>query len=176
MDRAQKKAEIANLSDKFQRSAALFVADYKGMNVEEMTSVRKNLGPSTDVEMKVVKNTLALRALESQEYKSLLEESLTGTNAIVFAYTDPSQPAKALVKFSKDFEHLKIKAGVLRGKSMSEGQIKALADLPSREVLLAMALGTMMAPVRDFVGVCAAVPRSLVTVLNAVKEKKEQEQ
>src|SRR6185369_5074172 len=99
MDRAAKQAEVENLAAKFQRSVALFVADYKGMSVEQITSVRKELSGQKDVEMKVVKNTLALRALQSQPYASALEESLTGTNAVIFAFSDPASPAKALVKF-----------------------------------------------------------------------------
>src|SRR6185436_14268788 len=99
MDRATKQAEVQSLTDKFQRSTACFVADYKGMNVEQVTTLRKELSSQKDVEMKVVKNSLALRALETQPYSSALADSLTGTNAIIFAYKDPAAPAKALVKY-----------------------------------------------------------------------------
>src|SRR5580693_7587934 len=136
MDKATKQAEITNLTDKFQRSVALFVADYKGMNVEQVTTLRKELSSQKDVEMKVVKNTLALRALESQPYSSALADSLTGTNAIIFAFNDPSGPAKSLVKFEEEYEHLLLKTGVLKGQKMNEAMIKSLATLPSREVLL----------------------------------------
>src|ERR1017187_1115264 len=107
MDKATKQAEIANLTDKFQRSVACFVADYKGMSVEQITTVRKELSSLKDVEMKVVKNSLAVRALQSQPSSVALADSLTGTNAIVFAYKDPAAPAKSLVKFSDEFEHLR---------------------------------------------------------------------
>ena len=86
MDKATKQAEVANLTEKFQRSVALFIADYKGMNVEQVTTLRKELSSFKDVEMKVVKNSLALRALQSQPYSSVLADSLTGTNAVIFAY------------------------------------------------------------------------------------------
>src|SRR5271156_6264460 len=114
MDRAAKQLEVQNLTDKFQRSVALFIADYKGMNVEQVTTLRKELSSQKDVEMKVVKNSLALRALETQPYSSALADSLTGTNAIIFSYGDPSGSAKTLVKFATEFEHLRIKAGVLK--------------------------------------------------------------
>ena len=174
MDRATKQAEVTNLTDKFGRSVALFVADYKGMNVEQVTTLRKELSSQKDVEMKVVKNTLALRALETQPYSSALADSLTGTNAIIFSYGDPSGSAKTLVKFASEFEHLKIKTGVLKGQRMDEAMIKSLATLPSREVLLAKVLGSMNAPASNLVGVLAAVPRSVLNVLVAVKAKKEE--
>ncbi len=175
MDRAQKQTEVANLTDKFNKSVALFVADYKGMNVEQVTTVRKELASHKQVEMKVVKNTLALRALETQPYSSALADSLVGTNAIIFAYGDPSAPAKSLVKFADEFEHMKIKVGVLKGQKMNEGQIKALASLPSREVLIAKLMGSMNAPAQNLVGVMAAVPRSVLNALVAIQKKKESE-
>jgi large subunit ribosomal protein L10 len=175
MDRAAKQAEITNLAEKFQRSVALFVADYKGMTVEQVTSVRKELAGHKDVEMKVVKNTLAVRALQSQPYSSALADSLVGTNAIIFAYGDPAAPAKSLVKFVDEFEHMKLKSGVLKGQKMSEAMIKTLATLPSKEALIAKAMGSMNAPAQNLVGVLAAVPRSIMYALNAVKAKKEAE-
>ena len=173
MEKAAKQEEIKNLTDKFSRSVACFVADYKGMNVEQVTTLRKEMSGHKDVEMKVVKNTLALRALGTQPYSSALADSLVGTNAIVFAYGDPSAPAKSLVKFATEFEHLKIKTGVLKGNKMNEAQIKALASLPSREVLIAKAMGSMNAPASNLVGVLAAVPRSVLNVLVAVQKQKE---
>jgi len=175
MDRAEKQAEVANLSEKFQRSVALFIADYKGMNVEQVTTLRKELSSHKDVEMKVVKNTLALRALQSQPYSSVLADSLTGTNAVIFAYKDPSASAKALIKYADEFEHLRIKTGVLKGQKMDAGMIKTLATLPSKEVLIAKVMGSMNAPAQNLVGVLAAVPRSIMYALNAVKAKKEAE-
>jgi large subunit ribosomal protein L10 len=173
MDRASKQAEVVNLTEKLQRSVALFVADYKGMNVEQVTTLRKELSNQKDVEMKVVKNSLALRALETQPYSSALADSLVGTNAIIFAYKDPSAPAKTLSKFADEFEHLNIKVGVLKGTKMSAAQIKALGSLPSREALLAKALATMNAPASNLVGVLAAVPRSIMNALVAIQKKKE---
>lgn len=175
MDKATKHLEVKNLTDKFQRSVALFVADYKGMNVEQVTTLRKELAGQKDVEMKVVKNTLALRALETQPYSSALADSLVGTNAIIFSYGDPAASAKTLVKYADEFEHLNIKAGVLKGQKMDASKIKALATLPSREQLIAKAMGSMNAPAQNLVGVLAAVPRSVLNALVAIQKKKETE-
>lgn len=173
MDKAEKQAEIASLTDKFSRAKACFVADYKGMNVEQVTILRKELAGHKDVEMQVVKNSLALRALETKPDFSALADSLVGTNAIVFAYNDPSAPAKSLVKYADEFEPLKIKAGVLKGQKMGEAEIKALATLPSREVLIAKVMGSLNAPAQNLVGVLAAVPRSVLNVLTAIQKQKE---
>ena len=172
MDRATKEAEVANLTDKFQRAKAFFIADYKGMNVEQVTTLRKELSQQK-VEMKVIKNTLARRALQSMPYHSEVDDDLIGTNAIIFAYADPVAPAKTLTKFAGEFEHLSLKGAVLEGKKLNEAAIKALSQLPSKEVLLAMLMGSMNAPASNLVGVLAAVPRSVVNVLNAYKQKLE---
>lgn len=174
MDRATKQAEVANLTDKFQRAKAFFVADYKGMNVEQVTTLRKEL-KTQKIEMKVVKNTLARRALESMPYQSAIADELVGTNAIIFAYDDPVAPAKSLAKFAGEFEHLSLKSGILSGKKIDAEGIKALAQLPSREVLIAKLMGSMNAPASNLVGVLAAVPRSVVNVLNAYKQKLEEQ-
>jgi len=172
VDRATKQAEIANLTDKFQRAKAFFIADYKGMNVEQVTTLRKELSMQK-IEMKVVKNTLALRALNGMPYQSEVEPDLIGTNAVIFAYSDPVGPAKTLTKFAGEFEHLSLKSGVLEGKKLNEAAIKALSSLPSKEVLLAKLMGSMNAPASNLVGVMAAIPRSVVNVLNAYKQKLE---
>lgn len=175
MNRAEKQSEVENLTDKFQRSVALFVADYKGVNVEQVTTLRKELSSQKDVEMKVIKNTLALRALQKQPYSSALADFLVGTNAVIFSYSDPSGPAKALVKYAEEFEHLRIKSGVLKGQVIDESMIKSLATLPSREALIAKVMGSLNAPAQNLVCVMAAIPRSILNVLNAIKEKKEAE-
>ncbi|MBW2520659.1 MAG: 50S ribosomal protein L10, partial [Deltaproteobacteria bacterium] len=102
-----------------------------------------------------------------------LDEFLVGPTAIAFAKEDPVAPAKALVEFAKSHEAFELKAGVLDGKLLSPADIKALSDLPSREELLAKMLGSMSAPASNFVGVLAAIPRSMVQVLSAIKDQKE---
>ncbi|MGZ6479896.1 MAG: 50S ribosomal protein L10, partial [Bdellovibrionales bacterium] len=102
--REDKQQEVTSLSDKFGRAKAAFLVDYKGMDVESMVKLRKQLFPLKS-EMKVVRNTLAIRALESHAaMKPVLGDKFVGTNAIVFAYEDPSAAAKALSKFGDDVE------------------------------------------------------------------------
>src|SRR2546423_1585721 len=111
--REDKQAEITSLSEKFGRSKAAFLVDYKGMDVESVTKLRKALHPLNS-EMKVVRNTLAIRALANHPtLKPALESKFVGTNAVVFAFEDPSAAAKALSKFGEDVEAFELKSGVM---------------------------------------------------------------
>lgn len=175
MNRTEKQAEVVKLGDQVKRSVALYVADYKGVNVEQITSLRKELATHKDVEMKVVKNRLFMKAVEKESFASEIEDHMTGTNAVIFSYVDPAGPAKVILKFGETVEHWKVKTGLLKGRILDEAAIKALATLPSREVLLSKMLASMNAPASNLVMVLAAVPRSVLNVLNAIKEKKEKE-
>jgi large subunit ribosomal protein L10 len=168
--RADKAQEIASLSEKFGRSKAAFLVDFKGMTVEQVTSLRKKLVP-VEAEMKVVRNTLAVRALMDHPQSEVLKDSFVGNNAVVFAYSDASASAKALADFAKDIELLQLKAGVMDGKKLDINGIKALASLPTKDVLRAMLLGTLQAPMQKFVGTLNAVPSGFVRVLAAQQEK-----
>ena len=171
--RERKAEEIAAISERFGKAKAAFLVDYKGMNVEEVTNLRKNLSP-LEAEMKVVRNTLALRALKDHpSIEPALADSFVGTNAIVFAYGDASAPAKALAEFQKEVEELQIKTGVMDGKGLDEARIKFLATLPSKEQLRAQLLGVLNAPMGKFLGTLQAVPGGFARVLNAYKEKQE---
>ena len=172
MNKENKKQIVAELKDKLQQAKAVFLADFRGMNVEQATNLRNELRKA-DVEYKVVKNTLLELASQDTD-KSGLSQHFTGPTAIALTYTDPVSAAKVLSKFAKEQQQtFKLKAGILSGKLISVPEIQALADLPSREVLLAKMLGSMNAPVTNFVGVLAAVPGSFVRVLGAIKAQKE---
>jgi large subunit ribosomal protein L10 len=164
----QKSAEIASLADKFGRAKAAFLVDFKGMTVEQVTSLRKKLVP-VESEMKVVRNTLAIRALNPASES--LKDSLVGNNAVVFAYGEAPASAKVLADFAKEVELLQLKVGVMDGAKMDVNGIKALANLPSKDVLRAMLLGTLQAPMSKFVRTLAAVPGGFVRVLAAHNEK-----
>lgn len=169
--RADKAQEIASLSEKFGRAKAAFLVDYKGMTVEQVTALRKKLSPA-ESEMKVVRNTLALRALmDHPAAQEAIKGAFTGTNAIVFAFGEAPASAKALTDFAKDVEQLQVKAGVLDGQKLDANGIKALATLPSKEVLRAQLLGLMQAPMANFVRMLNAVPSGFVRVLAAQQEK-----
>ncbi|HMN68714.1 MAG TPA: 50S ribosomal protein L10 [Bdellovibrionales bacterium] len=170
--REQKQQEVTNLSEKFGRSKAAFLVDFKGMDVESVTKLRKTLKP-VNSEMNVVRNTLAIRALETHPtMKPVLESKFVGTNAIVFAFEDPSAVAKALAAFAKDVEAFQLKSGVMDGAALNEAGIKHLATLPGKNELRAMVLGTVSAPMTKFLGTVQAVPAGFVRVLNGYKESK----
>lgn len=172
MNRETKQQQVAELHDKLKRAKAVFLADFRGMNVEQATTLRNELRAAA-IEYKVVKNTL-LELASRETDKESLTPHYSGPTAIALSYDDPVAAAKVLSKFAKaQSATFKLKAGVLSGKPMTVSDIQALADLPSREVLIAKLLGTINAPVANFVGVLAAVPGSFVRVLNAIKSKKE---
>lgn len=175
MTREQKQQEISSLSDRFGRSQAAFLMDFKGMNVEQMTDLRKKLAPIQS-ELKVVRNTLAKLALkEHPEQEKALSEKFVGTNAVVFSYEDASTAAKALTEFAKDVEELVLRSGVMDGNALDEKGIEALSKLPGKDELRAMLLGTLQAPMSKFVRVLNEVPSGFVRTLNAYKGQKEEQ-
>jgi large subunit ribosomal protein L10 len=172
LNKESKQQVVTELHDKLKRAKAVFLADFRGMNVEKATGLRDELRKA-DVEYKVVKNTL-LDLASRETDKEALSSQYVGPTAIALSYDDPVSAAKVLSRFAKESQAIfRLKAGVLSGKLISVAEIQALADLPSREVLLAKMLGSMNAPATNFVGVLAAVPGSFVRVLNAIKMQKE---
>jgi large subunit ribosomal protein L10 len=172
MTRERKAEEIAGISERFGKSKAAFLVDFKGLSVEKVTNLRKSLA-SHEAEMKVVRNTLALRALKDYpEMESVLTDKFVGTNAIIFAYGDAVSPAKALSDFAKEAEELQIKTGVMDGKGLSEAQIKYLATLPGKDQLRAQLLGLFNAPMGKFLGTLQAVPGGFARLLGAYRDSK----
>lgn len=171
MNKQSKEAVVAEFSSKIAASKAAFLADYRGLTVEQANELRRKLRDA-GVDYRVVKNTL-LRLAARETPAECLNEYLHGPTAIAFATDDPVAPAKALVEFAKSNKVFELKAGLLDGKLMTVEDIQALSDLPSREQLLAKILGSLNAPASNFVGVLAAVPRSLVQVLSAIQDQKE---
>jgi large subunit ribosomal protein L10 len=172
LNKENKKQVVAELHDKLQRAKAVFLADFRGMDVGKATSLRDELRKAS-VEYKVVKNTLLDLASRETDKESLSPHYI-GPTAIAFSYDDPVAAAKVLSRFAKEQQAaFRLKAGVLSGKVISVADIQALADLPSREVLIAKLLGTMQAPATNFVGVLAAVPAGFVRLLDAIKTRKE---
>lgn len=151
----QKKQIVTEIADKFKASKTTVVVDYRGLTVAEVTELRKQLREA-GIEFKVYKNSLARRAAEAVELTAL-NESLTGPNAIAFSNEDVVAPAKILNDFAKKHEALEIKAGVIEGNVSSADDLKALADLPSREGLLSMLLSVLQAPIRNLALAAKAV-------------------
>lgn len=144
--RADKEQEIKLLTDKLAKSKGAFVVDFKGMKVEQVTTLRKKLYTS-DSEMKVVRNTLAKRALKDfPKVDEALNKSFKGTNALVFSFGEVNATAKVLAEFAKDVEVLQIKTGVMDGEALNDAKIKFLATLPGKNELRAMFLGVLNAP------------------------------
>ena len=160
-----------DLHDRFARSAIIVLTDYKGLDVTSINDLRRKLREA-NIEYQVVKNTLLVRAAEDTEV-ALIKDHFKGPSAIAISYDDPVAPAKVLTQFAKDNKELEIKVGVLNGKVLDAQAIKALATLPSREVLLAHFLSTLNAVPTSFVRVLAEVPRSMLNVLTAIKDQKE---
>lgn len=171
MDRVRKIDLVSDLSEKFTKAKAAFLVDFKGMNVEQVTDLRKKLYP-LDSEFKVIRNTLAKRSLESHtQSQNILSQHLIGTNAIVFSYGDVVATAKILVDFAKDVESLETKTGIMDGSELNKKQIEFLSSLPTKEVLQAKFLGVLTAPLSKFVRVLNEVPASFVRALDAYKSK-----
>jgi large subunit ribosomal protein L10 len=163
-----------DLHDRFAKSAIIVLTDYKGLDVTSINDLRRKLRES-DIEYQVVKNTLLVRAAEDTEV-ALIKDYFKGPSAVAISYDDPVAPAKVLTQFAKDNNKLEIKVGVLNGKVLDLQAIKALATLPSKEVMLAHLLSTINAVPTSFVRVLAEVPRSLLNVLTAIKDQKEEKE
>jgi len=176
-NRAAKSEAVAELRESFGKAKAAFFADYKGVTVEQMTELRKKLRP-LNVQVKIIKNNLARLAVKEAklgEGSEKLLDSVVGPTVVAFAYGDTAAAAKVIQKFADETDAFGLKDSLLGVARMSVQQVEELSKLPSKEVLLAKMLGSLNAPVTNFVGVLAAVPRSLVQVLAAVEQKKKQQ-
>src|SRR5690606_13744601 len=158
----QKKQVVEEISNKLKSSVSTIVVDYRGLSVAQVTELRKQLREA-GVEFKVYKNSMARRAADAAELSGL-NEALVGPNAITFSTEDVVAPAKILNSFAKENEALEIKAGVIEGNIATVEEIKALAELPSREGLLSMLLSVLQAPIRN-----------LALATKAVADQKEEQ-
>jgi len=171
LNKDNKQELVVQMRDNLTRAKAVFLADFRGMDVGQATTLRNDLR-NASVEYKVFKNTLLNLAAKGTDAECL-SPYLSGPTAVAITYDDPVSAAKILSKFAKDpAGKFVLKAGVLSGKLLDVKQIQTLADLPSREVLIAKMLGSLQAPATNFVGVLAALPGSLVRVLDAIRAQK----
>ncbi len=171
--KAEKREVVESLKEKLQRAQGAVLTDYRGLNVAQMTELRRRLREA-GIEYKVVKNTLTWRA--AQEIGMLdLESYLKGPTAIAFGYDDPVVPAKTLSDFSKEHKELEIKAGILNGAVIDVSKVKELANLPSKDELLAKVAGGIKAPLAGFAFVTSGLLRSLVAVIDAVRTQREEQ-
>lgn len=172
MARPDKVQVVEQVKERLGRVQGAVIADYRGLNVAEVTELRKQLREA-GVEYKVLKNTLTIRAAREAGMESIIP-LLTGPTAIAFGYDDPVVAAKIISDFSKDHKALEVKGGLLDGEVLDVDGVKALADLPSREVLLGQVARGMQAPIAGMVNVLQGNIRKFVYALEAVRKQREE--
>ena len=168
---SEKIAIVEQYTEKFKEAKCVYVAEYKGIDVETVTEVR-NKFRGQNIEYRVLKNRLAKRALNNAGISDL-NEFLTGANAYVIGYDDPVVPAKIFDEFNKKNEVLKIKAVLFEGKVLSADEAKDISKLPSRDALLGKLVGMLQSPMTKFAATIQAPMQNLVGVLKALKDTKE---
>jgi large subunit ribosomal protein L10 len=159
----QKKQKVEEITEKFRDSQTSVVVDYRGLDVAEVTELRKNLRDE-GVELHVYKNTMTRRAIETVELNDL-HDLFVGPTAIAFGKDDVVAPARILNDFAKDHEELEIKGGVIEGEVATLDQIKELASLPNYEGMVSMLLSVLQAPMRN-----------LAYATKSVADQKEEEE
>ncbi len=172
ISRETKEAAVAELIEKLSQAKGVVLANHQGINVNKINELRSQLRQS-GVELKVVKNTLAKRAADQLGIAEL-HQYLEGPTVLAISVTDPVAPAKSVSEFAKANKALEIKAGLVEGKVISMDGVQALADLPSREVLIAQVVGTMAAPLSGFLNVLQGPIRKFGYALEAVRKQKEE--
>ncbi len=167
----QKKVEAINqIGEKKQKSKMMILTDHQGLTVAQITTLRNKLFDA-NAQYSVVKNTLAYRAL-SGDGDEQLKTVLNGPSSIVFCYGDVVTPAKVVVTFAKENEKPSIKGAIMDGKFMNPDEVKKLAMLPTKEVLIAKTIGGIKSPLVSLVNVLQGPIRKLVYALNEISKKK----
>ncbi len=166
----QKKKIVANLKKSLKENENILIIEPKGIDPNESAQIKIKLN-KIGSNFHVVKNSLFKIALKEQKLE-IDEEILTGQNAIVFANKKGPEAAKIIKEFIKETKKCKFKAGILKNEYINSQKVNELAELPTREVLLSQLVGTMNAPINGFVNVLSGNTKNLLTVLNAIKNKK----
>lgn len=174
MPRPEKVNRVSELTEKIAESKSILLTDFTGLNVAEISELRNQLRESS-IEYKVVKNTLTRLSVEQLGMKEILNY-LDGPTAIAFGLDEPLAPVKIISEFAKkNNDKPMLKAYFLGGQLFQGAQIEELAKLPNQKVLLAQLVGTISAPMSNFVSLLRNLLQQMVIVINAIKEKKDQE-
>lgn len=171
VSKAKKSEILAKLEGNFQKSKAAIFVNFQGMTVDDTVKLRKFLKTS-DVDYQVAKKTLMRLMAQNAKVDSFDDSVLEGSIGIIFGYTDEVSLAKMVKGQTKQFDKLKIVAGIIENKMVDANTVNTLASLPSREELLAKLVGTMLSPLRGFVGSLQNPISGFVRVLQAYSEKK----
>lgn len=169
MNRTQKAQEVARIRDRFDRMINAILTDFRGMDVESITELRKQFREA-ELDYKVVKNTLVARAIEDLPFAPDLAPHLKQMTAIVWSYDEPSKAARVIRDFAKKNDKLKIKCGIMDGRVVS---VEGWADMPSREELLAMIAAQIVAAPQAIMRQMVGPAQQLVSLIDAWKEKLE---
>jgi large subunit ribosomal protein L10 len=174
ISRAEKEAAVEQLTSDLNRIKLAVMTDYRGLTVPEIEELRSKLREA-GITYRVTKNTLLrLAAKQSERMGDIAPESFTGPTALALGFDDEVAPARVVFQYAKEHEALEIVGAITGdGQLLSAADVRALALLPTREQLIGQVVGTIAAPLTGFVGVMSANVRSIVNVLNAIKESKE---
>lgn len=174
LTRAQKEEAVASLRDKFERASSVFVADYRGLSVEDVNGLRGKLREADEgYEYQVAKNTLLRRAVDGTGAAEL-QVHFEGPTAVAFAYSDPAGLAKALVNYSKDHEALELRGGLVDGKAIGTGEIATLATLPTLDELRGQLIGLLQAPAQQLASLMQAPGGQLARLMEARRAQLEE--
>jgi large subunit ribosomal protein L10 len=172
MNRSEKERIVAEVADRASRATAMYLADFTGVTVEEETELRREFRKA-GIEYRVVKNTLAKKALERVTGYDRVYDKLAGPTGIAFSYGDAVVPAKIIKKFKDKSGKFNLKVAILEKQIYEGSQLDQLSRLPSRNELMAGIVGSLQAPISGVVGAIGALMRDLVSVIDAIEKKKQ---